>query len=66
MLLAGVICASDSPWSYPIVLVKKKDGMVRFCIDYHALNDVIRKNSYPLPLIDDNLEALKAINGSAL
>ncbi len=59
MLQAGVIHASDSPCSSPIVLVKKKDGMIRFCIDYRSLNDVTRKNSYLLPRIDDNLEALK-------
>ncbi len=38
---------------------KEKDGTIRFCIDYHSLNDVTRKNLYPLPCIDDNLEALK-------
>ena len=59
MLQAGVIRASDSPWSSPIVLVKKKDGTIRFCIDYRLLNEATRKNSYPLPRIDDNLEALK-------
>ncbi len=59
MLQAGVIHASDSPWSSPIVLVKKKDGTIRFCIDYRSLNDVTRKNSYPLPRIDVFLEALK-------
>ncbi len=59
MLQAGVIHASDSLWSSPIVLVKKKDGKVHFCTDYHSLNDVSRKNLYPLPRIDDNLEAPK-------
>jgi len=58
MLEAGVIRASDSPWSSPIVLVKKTDGTTRFCIDYRKLNDITRKNSYPLPRIDDHLEAL--------
>ncbi len=58
MLQAGVIHASDSPWSSPIVLVNKKDGTICFCIDYRSLNDVTRKNLYPLPRMDDNLEAL--------
>ncbi len=59
MLQAVVIHASDSPCSSPIVLVKKKYGTIRFCTDYCSLNDVTRKNSYPLPCIDDNLEALE-------
>ncbi len=59
MLQAGVIHANDSPWSSPIVLVKKKDGTICFCIDYCSLNDVTRKNLYPLHRIDDNLETLK-------
>jgi len=59
MLNAGVIRPSNSPWSSPIVIVKKADGTNRFCIDYRKLNDVTRKNSYPLPRIDDHLEALR-------
>jgi len=58
MLEAGVIRNSNSPWSSPVVLVKKTDGSTRFCIDYRKLNDITRKNSYPLPRIDDHLEAL--------
>lgn len=52
MLQPGVIHACDSPWSLPIVLVKKRDDITRFCIEYHVLNKVTRKNSYPLPCID--------------
>ena len=54
----GVVERSDSPWSSAVVLVKKKDGSQRFCVDYRALNDVTVKDSYPLPRIDDTLDAL--------
>ena len=58
MLQHSVIQPSSSPWASPVVLVQKKDGSVRFCIDYRKLNEVTRKDAYPLPRIDMTLDAL--------
>ena len=58
MLEGGVVEPSASPWASPIVLVRKKDGSTRFCVDYRKLNDVTRKDAYPLPRIDATLDAL--------
>ena len=55
----GVIRASHSPWSAPIVIVQKKDGSARFCVDYRALNEKTRKDAYPIPRVEDNLDALE-------
>ncbi|KAJ8332318.1 hypothetical protein SKAU_G00426730 [Synaphobranchus kaupii] len=62
MAAAGVIEPSDSPWAAPAVLVQKKSGEWRFCVDYRRLNSATTKDSYPLPRID---EALDHISGSS-
>jgi hypothetical protein len=54
----GLIQESDSPWACPIVLVKKKDGTLRFCCDWRKLNAVTRKDAMPLPRIDDMIDRL--------
>ncbi|CAB3981552.1 Retrovirus-related Pol poly from transposon, partial [Paramuricea clavata] len=54
----GIVEPSMSPWSSPIVLVRKKDGSTRFCVDYRRLNDITRKDSFPLPRVDITLDAL--------
>ena len=58
MLDNGIIKPSKGPWSSPIVLVKKKDGSTRFCIDFRKLNDLTKKDAHPLPRIDDTLDTL--------
>ena len=50
---------SKSPYGSPVLFVKKKDGSLRMCIDYRALNKIIIKNRYPLPRIDELLDRLE-------
>ena len=50
---------SASPWGAPVLLVKKKDGSSRLCVDYRQLNKLTIKNKYPLPRIDDLLDQLR-------
>ena len=59
MLKDGVIRPPKSPWASRVVLVRKKNGKLRFCVDYRKLNNLTKKDVYPLPRIDDSLAALQ-------
>ncbi|XP_036000896.1 uncharacterized protein LOC118565187 [Fundulus heteroclitus] len=58
MLEAGVIMPSVSEWASPVVLVRKKDGGVRWCVDYRSLNSLTIKDAYPLPQIEECLDVV--------
>ena len=58
MLASDVIRPSNSPWASPVLMVKKNDGSLRFCVDFRQLNAATVKDAHPLPRIDDLLDAL--------
>ena len=53
MLTQGIIQPSCSPWASPVTLVRKPDGSVRFCVDYRKLNQVTKKDRFPLAQVAD-------------
>ena len=58
LLAAGLITPSTSPYASLVLLVQKKDGSWRFCVDYRRLNDITIKNRFPMPLVDEILDEL--------
>ena len=66
MLKHEIVQPFSSPWASPVVIATKKDGSLRFCGDYRKLNFITCKGAYPLPRIDDSLDALMVPSGFQL
>ncbi|WVZ88594.1 hypothetical protein U9M48_035095 [Paspalum notatum var. saurae] len=61
LLEKGFIRKSTLPWASPVLLIEKKDGTLRMCVDYRGLNVITLKNKYPLPRIEDLFDQLKGV-----
>jgi len=59
MLQVKVIRPSTSPWASPIVLIPKKDGSIRFCVDYMKLNQVAKFDAYPMPRVEKLIDTIE-------
>ena len=64
MLIARIIRTSTSPYASPIILVKKKYGSYRFCVDYRTLNKIIVPYKFPIPIIEELLDEVGGGEGS--